>query len=46
MLIIGLVLIIFAIWINISTQIMALKPLGVIAGILGIYLILRFKRNE
>jgi len=45
MLILGLFLILFAIWMSITAQTVALKPIAAIAGIVGIYIILRFKKD-
>jgi hypothetical protein len=41
----GFVLILFAIWLNITTHVLAFKPIGVIVGILGLYLILRYTKK-
>jgi uncharacterized membrane protein len=45
MLIFGLVLILFAIWMSMSAQTVVLKTIGAIAGIVGIYIILRYKKD-
>jgi len=45
MFILGMVLILFAIWISMSAQTVILKTIGALAGIVGIYIILRYKKN-
>jgi len=46
MLIIGLILILFAIWMNIGTETLLLKPIGFIVGIIGGYIILKYRNNN
>jgi len=46
MLVLGLVLILFAIWINIATNTLPLKPLGFAIGVVGVYLILKQRKRN
>ena len=47
MILLGLVLVLFALWIYITAENVMLKPFGFIVGITGLYIILKYRpKNE
>ena len=45
MLVLGLILILFAIWTIITSQLVVIKTIGAIAGIIGAYLTIKFVKQ-